>query len=52
MSKGTGNWFAKVKLEQLEHLCSDVTPRHLMITQTIVSYWIPSQKKTMSKLQT
>ena len=26
-------------------------PRHLMITHTIKSYWIPSQKKTQSKLQ-
>ena len=27
------------------------TPRRLMITHTIESYWIPSQKKTKSKLQ-
>ena len=40
------------KLEQLERLCSEDTPRHLMITHTIESYWIPSQKKTKSKLQT
>ena len=26
-------------------------PRRLMITHTIESYWIPSQKKTKSKLQ-
>ena len=26
-------------------------PRHLMITHIIESYWIPSQKKTKSKLQ-
>ena len=39
------------KLEQLEHLRSEETPRHLMITHTIESYWIPSQKKTKSKLQ-
>ena len=39
------------KLEQLEHLRSEETPRRLMITHTIESYWIPSQKKTKSKLQ-
>ena len=27
------------------------TPRRLMITHTIESYWIPSQKKTKSNLQ-
>ena len=36
------------KLEQLERLRSEDTPRRLMITHTIESYWIPSQK---SKLQ-
>ena len=41
----------KIKLEQLEHLRSEDTPRRLMITHTIESYWIPSQKKTKSKLQ-
>ena len=40
-----------LKLEQLERLCSEDTPRRLMITHTIESYWIPSQKKTKSKLQ-
>ena len=40
-----------VKLEQLERLRSEDTPRRLMITHTIESYWIPSQKKTKSKLQ-
>ena len=39
------------KLEQLERLRSEDTPRRLMITHTIKSYWIPSQKKTKSKLQ-
>ena len=40
-----------MKLEQLERLRSEDTPRRLMITRTIESYWIPSQKKTKSKLQ-
>ena len=40
-----------LELEQLERLRSEDTPRHLMITHTIESYWIPSQKKTKSKLQ-
>ena len=39
------------KLEQLERLRSEDTPCRLMITHTIESYWIPSQKKTKSKLQ-
>ena len=39
------------ELEQLECLLSEDTPHHLMITHTIESYWIPSQKKTKSKLQ-
>ena len=39
------------KLEQLERLRSEDTPRRLMVTHTIESYWIPSQKKTKSKLQ-
>ena len=39
-----------MKVEQLECLRSDDTPRHLMNTHTIESYWIPSQKKTKSKL--
>ena len=39
------------KLEQLEHLRSEDTPRRLMMTHTIELYWIPSQKKTKSKLQ-
>ena len=42
-----GRWWLD-KLEQLE--CLD-TPHRLMITHTIESYWIPSQKKTKSKLQ-
>ena len=37
--------------QKLEHLRSEDTPRRLMITHTIESYWIPSQKKTKSKLQ-
>ena len=40
-----------LKLEKLERLRSEDTPRRLMITHTIESYWIPSQKKTKSKLQ-
>ena len=40
-----------IELEQLECLRSEDTPRRLMITHTIESYWIPSQKKTKSKLQ-
>ena len=39
------------QLEQLERLRSEDTPRRLMITRTIESYWIPSQKMTKSKLQ-
>ena len=39
------------KLEQLERLRSEDTLRRLMITHTIESYWIPSQKKTKSKSQ-
>ena len=38
------------KLEQLERLHSEDTRRRLMITHTIESYWIPSEKKTKSKL--
>ena len=41
----------QIKLEQLERLSSEDTPRRLMITHTIESHWIPSQKKTKSKLQ-
>ena len=33
------------KLEQLEHLRSEDTPRRFMITHTIESCWIPSQNK-------
>ena len=48
-------WTCKIwpvnKLERLERLRSEDTPRRLMITHTIESYWIPSQKKTKSKLQ-
>ena len=42
---------ALYQLEQLERLRSEDTPHRLMITHTIESYWIPSQKKTKSKLQ-
>ena len=41
-------WTSNQKLEQLERLRSEDTPRRLKITHTIESYWIPSQK---SKLQ-
>ena len=44
-------WLINTQLEQLERLRSEDTPRRLMITHTIESYWIPSQKKTKSKLQ-
>ena len=37
--------YIHVKLEQLEHLRSEDTPRRLMITHTIESCWIPSQNK-------
>ena len=37
------------KLEQLER--SEDTPHRLMITHTIESHWIPSQKKTKSKIR-
>ena len=52
-------WFRKyinfpgviiTELEQLERLHSEDTPCRLMITHTIDSYWIPSRKKTKSKL--
>ena len=45
-------WFAILnicQLEQLERLRYEDTLRRLMITNTIESYWIPSQKKTKSK---
>ena len=35
----------KLKLEQLERLRSEDTPRRLMITHNIESCWIPSQNK-------
>ena len=35
----------QIELEQLERLRSEDTPRPLMITHTIESYWIPSKKK-------
>ena len=36
-------WNVQNKLEQLERLRSEDTPRRLMITHTIESCWIPSQ---------
>ena len=48
---GITNCWIGEKLQQLECLRSEDTPHHLMITHTIESYWIPSQKKTKSKLQ-
>ena len=33
------------KLEQLECLRSEDTPRRLMITHTIESYWIPVKRR-------
>ena len=39
------------QLEQLERLRSEDTPHRLMISHTIESNWIPSQKRTKSKLQ-
>ena len=38
------------ELEKLERLHFEDTHRRLMITHSIESYWIPSQKKTKSKL--
>ena len=40
----------KIKFK-LERLRFEDTPRRLMITHSIESYWIPSQKKTKLKLQ-
>ena len=39
------------KLEELERLRSEDTPRRLMITHTIESYWIPSQKNYRSRTE-
>ena len=39
------------QLEQLERLRSEDTPRRLMITHTIESYWIPSQKNYRSRTE-
>ena len=50
-SQSANSRWKKFKLEQLECLRSEDTPRRLMITHTIESYWIPSQKKTKSKSQ-
>ena len=43
------NLYTLIKLEQLERLRSEDTPRHLMITHIIESYWIPSQKNNRSR---
>ena len=43
-------WLQK-KLEQLEHLRSEDTPRRLMITHTIESYRIPSQNENIGQGQ-
>ena len=40
-----------MKLEQLERLRSEDTPRRLMITNTIESYWILSQKYNRSRTE-
>ena len=40
-----------LKLEQLERLRSEDTPRRLMITHTIGSYWIPSQQNNRSRTE-
>ena len=39
----------QIKLEQLECLRSEDTPCRLMITNTIESYWIPSQNENIKK---
>ena len=39
------------QLEQLERLHSEDTPRRLMITNTIESYWILSQKYNRSRTE-
>ena len=39
------------QLQQQERLCSEDTHHRLMITHTIESFWMPSQKKTKSKSQ-
>ena len=41
----------QLKLEQLERLRSEDTPRRLMITHTIGSYCIPSQKNNRSRTE-
>ena len=38
-------WHLHDKLEQLERLRSEDTPRRLMITHTIESCWVPNQNK-------
>ena len=46
-------WMSEVHetLEQLERLRSEDTPRRLMITHTIESCWIPSQKNYWSRTE-
>ena len=46
-----GRDMIQIKLEQLERLRSEDTPRRLMITHTIGSYWIPSQKNNRSRTE-
>ena len=41
----------QVKLEQLERLRSEDTPRRFMITHTTESYWIPGQKNNQSRTE-
>ena len=41
----------KIKQEQLERLRSEDTPRCLMITYIIESYWIPSKKNNRSRTE-
>ena len=49
MLQYTGACF-KIKLEQLERLRSEVTPRRLMITHTIESCWVPKQGRMTLKI--
>ena len=46
-----GRDMIQIKLEQLERLRSEDTPRRLMITHTIGLYWIPSQKNNRSRTE-
>ena len=44
-SHSYGVWTNQDKLEQLERLRSEDTPRRLMITHNIESCWIPKSKQ-------